>query len=78
MQGDYAQSLIYLERANHLVKDEPTVLEHLGAVHQKLGDTRAARKFYRRAIKVRKENPDLINNEENIESLQTKISDLVS
>ena len=58
----------HLERANQLVPRDSTILEHLGDVYVALGEPQRAREAYEQAL--------AINDEENVESLRRKLSEL--
>ena len=65
-----------LERAAHLVTDDPTILEHLGNLHLALGNPQAAQQEWERALK---EWPQAVNSDfdaTEAASLQKKLDDL--
>lgn len=66
--GEFEQARRHLERANQLVPRDSTILEHLGDVYVALGDPRRAREAYEQAL--------AINDEENVESVRRKLSEL--
>ena len=66
--GEFEQARRHLERANQLVPRDSTILEHLGDVYVALGDPQRARKAYEQAL--------AINDEENVESVRRKLSEL--
>lgn len=66
--GEFEQARRHLERANQLVPLDSTILEHLGDVYVALGDSQRAREAYEQAL--------AINDEENVESVRRKLSEL--
>ena len=66
--GEFEQARRHLERANQLVPRDSTILEHLGDVYVALGDPQRAREAYEQAL--------AINDEENVESVRRKLSEL--
>ncbi len=66
--GEFEQARLHLERANRLVPRDSTILEHLGDVYVALGDSQRAREAYEQAL--------AINDEENVESVRRKLSEL--
>ncbi len=66
--GEFEQARRHLERANQLVPRDSTILEHLGDVYVALGDSQRAREAYEQAL--------AINDEENVESVRRKLSEL--
>jgi tetratricopeptide (TPR) repeat protein len=66
--GEFEQARRHLERANQLVPLDSTILEHLGDVYVALGDSQRAREAYEQAL--------AINDEENVDSLRRKLSEL--
>ncbi len=66
--GEFEQARRHLERAQQLVPRDPTILEHLGDVYLALGDSRRAREAYEQALEI--------NDEENVESVRRKLSEL--
>jgi Flp pilus assembly protein TadD len=49
-RGDYRKALEHLERAVELAGEDPTVIEHLGDVYDRLGQHREALRVYRDAL----------------------------
>ena len=66
--GEFEQARRHLERANRLVPRDSTILEHLGDVYVALGDPQRAREAYEQAL--------ALNDEENVESVRRKLSEL--
>ena len=66
--GEFEQARRHLERANQLVPRDSTILEHLGDVYAALGDPQRAREAYEQAL--------AINDEENVDSVRRKLSEL--
>ncbi len=66
--GEFEQARRHLERANQLVPRDSTILEHLGDVYVALGDPQRAREAYEQAL--------AINDEENVDSVRRKLSEL--
>ena len=66
--GEFEQARRHLERANRLVPRDSTILEHLGDVYVALGDAQRARDAYEQAL--------ALNDEENVESVRRKLSEL--
>ena len=65
-----------LERAAHLVTDDPTILEHLGNLHLALGNPQAAEQEWERALK---EWPQAVNSDfdaSEAATLQKRLDDL--
>ena len=50
-KGDYARAIEQLEKAVHLVVDDPTIVEHLGDAYLKTGELQKALKTYKKALK---------------------------
>ncbi len=55
-KGDYKRALEELLRANQLIENDPTVLEHVGDAYKALGDSTNARFYWERAIKIAPDN----------------------
>jgi Tfp pilus assembly protein PilF len=53
--GDYEQAVVQLERAVGLAVDDPTIIEHLGDVYEKLERLKQALERYRNALSRSKE-----------------------
>lgn len=66
--GEFEEARRHLERANQLVPEDSTILEHLGDVYVALGDSHRAREAYESAL--------AINNDENAEAVRRKLSEL--
>ena len=66
--GDLEEARLHLERANQLVPEDSTILEHLGDVYVALGDSGRAREAYEDAL--------AIDDDENVEAVRRKLSEL--
>lgn len=60
MQGRYAEALKELLKASLLVEDDPSVWEHLGDTYQKLGNREASVAYWKKALKLEPDDPDLL------------------
>lgn len=57
--GRYDEARPHLERAAALIVNDPVILEHLGDLYRALGDHGRARAFYRWAVKMDSDSPEL-------------------
>jgi len=57
--GKYQEALEQIERATVLIKDDPIVAEHLGDIHQALGNTAAAHRAWEEALNLDPDNQEL-------------------
>ncbi len=48
-KGQYAQALLYIQRAQQILPDDPTIIEHLGDIQDKLGNPTKARQYWQQA-----------------------------
>jgi tetratricopeptide (TPR) repeat protein len=58
-QGRYEEALVELQRAAERIGDDPVIFQHLGDVHEKLGNTDAARENWMRALEMDPDNEEL-------------------
>lgn len=68
-KGDYRRAIEELERAVHLVVDDPVIIEHLGDAYLKDGKPVKALRSYRDALKAADED-------EQVERIRSKIAEL--
>ncbi|RUA01965.1 MAG: hypothetical protein DSY89_03730 [Deltaproteobacteria bacterium] len=58
--GRYAEALKVLLKAGRLIPDDPTILEHIGDAYLKTEGRRKALEYYRRSLKVKKDDTGAI------------------
>ncbi len=68
-KGDYARAIEQLEKAVHLVVDDPVIIEHLGDAYLKVGKPGKALRSYRDALKAATED-------EQLERIRSKIGEV--
>jgi len=65
-QGRFPDAVSLLERADRLVRGDPTVLEHLGDARRAVGDPAGAREAYERAVATGEASEDVTRKLENL------------
>ena len=68
-KGDYRRAIEQLEKAVHLVVDDPVIIEHLGDAYLKVGKPGKALRSYRDALKSATED-------EQVQRIRSKIAEL--
>jgi tetratricopeptide (TPR) repeat protein len=66
MQGKYDDALKSIGKASEILPDDPTIIEHMGSVHDKLGEPEKALEYWKQSFALDPTN----------EALATKLKDL--
>jgi tetratricopeptide (TPR) repeat protein len=71
--NDLANAEIYLLKADGLVKNDPTIDEHLGDLYFKTGNLQKAEEFWKRSVSIGTEQEDVQKVRRKLETLQETI-----
>ena len=69
-QGLFSKAMEYLEKAEKLVPEDPTIMEHIGDTHLKLNHPQKAIDYYRRALS--KKDSETQELQDKIQELETR------
>jgi Flp pilus assembly protein TadD len=71
--NDLGNAEIYLIEAGKIIKDDPTIEEHLGDLYFKTGDFQKAQDFWKKSISIGTEQEDIDKVRRKLDSLQEKL-----
>jgi tetratricopeptide (TPR) repeat protein len=71
--NDLRNAEIYLLEAGAIIKDDPTIEEHLGDLYFKTGDFQKAQDFWKKSISIGAEQEDIDKVRRKLDSLQEKL-----
>ncbi len=71
--NDLSNAEIYLLQADELVKDDPTIDEHLGDLYFKTGNLEKAQEFWKKSVSIGTEQDDIQKVRRKLEALQQTI-----